>query len=193
MKHRKNKNGGQRIIIFIGSPIDEDLSQLLKVGKQLKKNNIAVDVINIGEIDENSEKLAEFIKVANGSDDNCHLITIPAGVSPLDALAASPVMRGGDAGFGQVPEGGGGGFEDYGGIDPSMDPELAMAIRVSTEEARAKEAKDSQAPGSATPNAALLDEGEEDEEALMERALQMSMMDTSPPPQAPATSSGAQV
>jgi hypothetical protein len=30
-------------------------------------------------------------------------------------------------------------FDDYGGVDPSIDPELAMAIRVSTEEARAKE------------------------------------------------------
>ena len=27
----------------------------------------------------------------------------------------------------------------YGGIDPTLDPELAMAIRVSTEEARANE------------------------------------------------------
>jgi 26S proteasome regulatory subunit N10 len=35
--------------------------------------------------------------------------------------------------------GGGGAFDEYGGIDPSMDPELAMAIRVSTEEARARE------------------------------------------------------
>ena len=38
---------------------------------------------------------------------------------------------------------GGGGdgenFDMYGGIDPSMDPELAMAIRASTEEARAQE------------------------------------------------------
>jgi hypothetical protein len=33
----------------------------------------------------------------------------------------------------------GGGFDEYGGIDPSMDPELAMAIRASTEEARAQE------------------------------------------------------
>ena len=30
-------------------------------------------------------------------------------------------------------------FAEYGGIDPSLDPELAMAIRVSTEEARAQE------------------------------------------------------
>ncbi len=35
--------------------------------------------------------------------------------------------------------GGGDNFDMYGGIDPSMDPELAMAIRVSTEEARAEE------------------------------------------------------
>ena len=33
----------------------------------------------------------------------------------------------------------GGEFDEYGGIDPSLDPELAMAIRVSTEEARARE------------------------------------------------------
>lgn len=35
--------------------------------------------------------------------------------------------------------GGGSAFDEYGGIDPSMDPELAMAIRASTEEARAQE------------------------------------------------------
>ena len=34
---------------------------------------------------------------------------------------------------------GGENFDLYGGIDPSLDPELAMAIRVSTEEARAQE------------------------------------------------------
>jgi 26S proteasome regulatory subunit N10 len=30
-------------------------------------------------------------------------------------------------------------LQEFGGIDPNMDPELAMAIRVSTEEARARE------------------------------------------------------
>lgn len=32
-----------------------------------------------------------------------------------------------------------GDFDMYGGIDPSMDPELAMAIRISQEEAKAAE------------------------------------------------------
>jgi 26S proteasome regulatory subunit N10 len=40
---------------------------------------------------------------------------------------------------GGAAAGGGDNFDMYGGIDPSMDPELAMAIRASTEEARAKE------------------------------------------------------
>ncbi len=47
----------------------------------------------------------------------------------------------GNDGMGGGGGGGGGGddFDMYGGIDPSMDPELAMAIRASTEEARAQE------------------------------------------------------
>ena len=38
-------------------------------------------------------------------------------------------------------EGGGGGvgFADFGGIDPSMDPEFARALRVSMEEERARQ------------------------------------------------------
>lgn len=48
---------------------------------------------------------------------------------------------GGGGGMGMPSAGAGGGnaFDDYGGVDPSMDPELAMAIRASTEEARAQE------------------------------------------------------
>lgn len=30
-------------------------------------------------------------------------------------------------------------FDLYGGVDPALDPELAMAMRISTEEARAQE------------------------------------------------------
>lgn len=47
------------------------------------------------------------------------------------------------SGPGGGSSGGGGGdmgqFAEYGGIDPALDPELAMAIRVSTEEARMQE------------------------------------------------------
>ena len=64
-----------------------------------------------------------------------HLIVVPPGVQPVDALQSSNMMEGRRA----ADPSSSSGFDDYGGIDPTMDPELAMAIRVSTEEARARE------------------------------------------------------
>ena len=68
LKHRKNKNGGQRIIVFVGGPVFETKEKLQKIGKQLKKNNVAVDVISMGEMEENSEKLLEFVNATNSND-----------------------------------------------------------------------------------------------------------------------------
>jgi hypothetical protein len=73
-----------------------------------------------------------------------HLITVPAGVSPANAIVSSPIMHlggmmGADGMGGAGAAAGGDNFDMYGGIDPTMDPELAMAIRASTEEARAQE------------------------------------------------------
>ena len=68
LKHRKNKNGGQRIVVFVGSPVLEEIAVLQKIGKQLKKNNVAVDVISFGELEENNEKLNEFINAINSND-----------------------------------------------------------------------------------------------------------------------------
>ena len=68
LKHRKNKNGGQRIVVFIGAPIQETVEKLQKIGKQLKKNNVAIDVISIGEVEENNEKLLEFVNATNSND-----------------------------------------------------------------------------------------------------------------------------
>ena len=68
LKHRKNKNGGQRIVVFVGSPVNEDVAVLQKIGKQLKKNNVAVDVISFGELENNNEKLVEFVNATNSND-----------------------------------------------------------------------------------------------------------------------------
>ena len=152
LKHRKNKNGGQRIVIFVGSPIQEDIKTLEKIAKLLKKNSIAVDVIVMGEHEDIQEKLTAFVQAVN-SNDNSHLVVVPPGVLPSDALISSPVFQQGGGGGGDDGglaaamaasvaggTGGGGGdpFADYGGIDPSLDPELAMAIRISAEEARSQ-------------------------------------------------------
>lgn len=68
MKHRQNKNQRQRIIVFVGSPVEEDEKTLVKLAKKLKKNNIAVDVVNFGEEAENTTKLEAFVAAVNSND-----------------------------------------------------------------------------------------------------------------------------
>ena len=58
----------------------------------------------------------------------------------------------GEDGAGAVIASGGGGFEF--GVDPNEDPELALALRVSMEENRARQAREEAAAGSATTEAA---------------------------------------
>lgn len=213
LKHRKNKNGGQRIVVFLGSPINESEEQLTKIGKQLKKNNIAVDVVIMGEIDEIQAKMLAFINATNSSD-NSHLIAVPPGVSPANAIMSSPLMMsefgggmgmdigGGDQGGAAGAGAGGGQFAEYGGVDPALDPELAMALRASAEEARAHEAALAAAAltasagsagvtnaetSGAPPAAAPISEGSidfDDEEALLQAALAISMQQDSHPPAA---------
>lgn len=189
LKHRKNKNGGQRIIAFVGSPIIETAVELAKIGKLLKKNNIAVDIITVGELECNLDKLTEFINAVN-SGENSHLINVPPGVSPTDAILTSPIMQDSPYAGAYGARGGssGGGMgDDFGGIDASLDPELAMAIRVSTEEARAQEEAralvimnetrpaDSSAATAAASSTAHAQQDFDDDESLMQQALEMSM------------------
>ena len=41
-----------RIVLFVGSPIEADSSELTSVGKKLRKCNVAVDVVSFGDVDE---------------------------------------------------------------------------------------------------------------------------------------------
>lgn len=215
LKHRKNKNGSQRIVLFVGSPLEVDGRALAKVGRQLKKNNVAIDVVAMGELESNEEKLRELVDAANGRSDDgaertCHLVTIPAGVLPSDVLASSPVVHGGAGGsaFAASAAAAGadlGGFAEFGGVDPNMDPELAMALRVSMEEERARQerlaarraeqqttedSKDADMPDAqAVVNA--MDMGLSEEEALLQQALAMSMNENEPRPQEDSKPSAA--
>lgn len=189
LKHRQNKDQKQRIIAFVGSPIEEEEKALVNLAKKLKKNNVAVDLVNFGEV-ENTTKLEAFIAAIN-SNDNSHLVTIPPGPHILsDILVSSPIIsEEGGAGVGGGV-GGGGGFEF--GIDPNTDPELALALRISMEEERQRQER-LQAAANATNPAALSDQPpapksdsdivmheaktkeQLEEEAILEQALAMSM------------------
>ncbi|KAG0212216.1 Inorganic pyrophosphatase [Mortierella sp. NVP41] len=137
LKHRQNKNQRQRIIVFVGSPVEEDEKTLVKLAKKLKKNNIAVDVINFGEEAENTTKLEAFVASVNNND-NSNLVTVPPGPHLLsDILVSSAIVAGEDGAAPAFVSSGGGSYEF--GVDPNLDPELALALRISLEEERARQ------------------------------------------------------
>lgn len=66
LKHRQNKNQRQRIIVFVGSPVQEEEAALVKLGKKLKKNSVAMDIINFGEEAPRAADTAERRKGGEG-------------------------------------------------------------------------------------------------------------------------------
>lgn len=134
LKHRQNKKQKQRIIAFVGSPVTASEKELEALGKNLKKNSVALDLVSFGEVEENAPKLEKLMNALN-SNDTSHLLEAPVGPKLLsDVLLSSPIINpDGEAGGGD----GGAGFEF--GINPQEDPELALALRISMEEERARQ------------------------------------------------------
>ena len=180
LKHRQNKNLRQRVIVFVGSPL-EDASPdaeraLVRLAKKLKKNNVALDVVAFGDgIEQAGEGghsiLRAFVENASSSDNSyvclsypshpfssslreliCmvwwrhtalllfsrHYLAVPPGPQTLlsSTILNSPILAG-DRGIpdelaatvpGGVPgaAGGAGTSQFEFGVDPTLDPELAM-------------------------------------------------------------------
>ncbi|KAI4948664.1 hypothetical protein J4E86_008012 [Alternaria arbusti] len=150
LKHRQNKSQKQRIVMFNCSPIEEDEKNLVKLAKKMKKSGISIDIIAFGELsDDTTRKLQAFsdnVQSAEGS----YLATIPPSANLLsDSLITTPIVggEGASSGGGDSGSGGGGGGASGGndfefGVDPSVDPELALALRMSFEEEKARQEKD---------------------------------------------------
>ncbi|KAF7301070.1 Multiubiquitin chain binding protein MBP1 [Mycena indigotica] len=220
LKHRSNKNLRQRIIVFVASPLTgagADDKGMIRLAKKLKKNNVAVDIVCYGDGIEQEEFTAEdgskktvlkaFIENTN-SGDNSHMIIVPPSTSVLlsDALISSPILAAdrmasipddlvpGGAGDGA---GGSGGANNNNsqfefGVDPSLDPELAMALRLSMQEAAARDAAEAATSSSSTT--APADPTDSEEDALLKQALALSQQDgdvdmDAPPPPTTATAS----
>ncbi|KAF0979695.1 hypothetical protein FDP41_001363 [Naegleria fowleri] len=160
LKNRAPDQGtpNRRLVIFVGSPIEENKDDLVKLGLRMKKNNVACDVINFGEVQENTAKLEAFINAVN-RDDNSRMETVPPGPHILsDMLFSSPIVGMGGAGVGAATggagvgtgEAGAGGGEFDFGVDPNLDPELAMAIRLSLEEEKRRQEREKQASASSS-------------------------------------------
>ncbi|KAJ6907676.1 26S proteasome non-ATPase regulatory subunit 4 [Populus alba x Populus x berolinensis] len=141
LKHRQNKKQQQRIIVFVGSPIKHDKKVLEMIGRKLKKNNVALDIVDFGEEGDGKAEKLEALLAAVNSNDTSHIVHVPPGPSALsDVLINTPIFIGdgeGGRGFAAAAADGVSGFEF--GVDPNLDPELALALRVSMEEERARQ------------------------------------------------------
>ncbi|KAK1304713.1 26S proteasome non-ATPase regulatory subunit 4 [Acorus calamus] len=215
LKHRQNKKQQQRIIVFAGSPITYDKKQLEAIGRKLKKNNVALDIVDFGEEEDAKPEKLEALIAAVNNNDSSHIVHVPPGPNVLsDVLISTPIFTGdgeGGSGFAAAAAAAaaaGGGF-DF-GVDPNIDPELALALRVSMEEERARQEaaakraaeetanKDKGGEQASTSQDATMAEAvsgsdpgfdvkkadltvcsstEDDETALLEQALAMSMDD----------------
>ena len=49
LKHRQSKNHKMRIVAFVGSPVEVEEKEIVKVAKRLKKEKVNIDIINFGE------------------------------------------------------------------------------------------------------------------------------------------------
>ncbi|KAG1895895.1 uncharacterized protein F5891DRAFT_1165784 [Suillus fuscotomentosus] len=185
LKHRENKNLRQRIIVFVGSPLQgqgADEREMVKLAKRLKKNNVAVDFIAFGDgVEEETNVLKAFVDNTTNSD-NSHLVSVPPGTHLLSDVIISSSILSEDRGIPPEAMGDVGGASGSGGanfefgVDPSLDPELALALRMSMEEEQARQAAEEQTRQSATDATPQAESAgaDKDEEAMLAQALAMS-------------------
>ena len=204
LNHRANPRAEKRVVAFVGSPLTEDAATLEKLAKKLRKDDVAVDIVSIG-VDANKTILEQFVQNV-GKAGNSRLLVVPTGASVVNALYTSAILLGNDAvptgadGSAAGAGGAGPGFEF--GIDPNMDPELAMAIRMSLEEERHRQEQQASAAVAPTaaqpaapapPAATAAADHEMTEEEEMALALKMSMepFDAAAPVAPPAPAAAA--
>ena len=175
LKHRINKNQKQRIILFVGSPVQAPKENLVQIGKKLKKYNLNVDIVSFGNVDENRESLNTLLNEVNNSN-NSSLLEVPLGTNIVDLLFTSPIMGVNNAAQeapgaqGQNPQ-------------PNQQPmglsqferDMNLALQMSLQEAQKNQNKDNKATPSNVNAAAekgkTLEEIEEEEELENARLL----------------------
>lgn len=200
LKHRQNTNQKQRIIAFLGSPLNSETTtkeSLKELGLKMKKNGIAIDLIDFGtENRSNTPILEGLIEAVDSEAQVSRLITIEtdnsggsSGTFLLDSLKSKVPELFNRSNSSNNELNGGDGFD----FDPEMDPELAMALKLSMEEEvnrQLKEVNTNEKTENENENSInedeedddddhdhdiKIDEEEDDEELLLARAIALSM------------------
>lgn len=196
LKNRQNKSQQQRIVLFAGSPIEEETKTLVTLGQQLQRNDVAVDIINFGfenSTNDNTEKLEAFIKACN-KNNNSRLLNVPPGPHILSKLVQSSEIgsegaTGGSSVAAVAPSRPAQAVNVH-NVNAAEDPELAAALRASMEEEKQRIGAIPSTPASSSSSSAVAaSEADEDMEAELLAAIAMSLQAdggdvemTTPPP-----------
>lgn len=92
LKHRQNKNQKQRILLFVASPVKNTVDEMVLLGKKLKKNNVAIDIISFGNVDQNRESLNQLYSNTNNSNNSSYL-EVGLEQYVVDCLFTSPILN----------------------------------------------------------------------------------------------------
>jgi len=130
--------------MFVGSPIKHSEDELLALGKKLKRNSIAIDIISYGPTELNNDKIEKFINAVNNNN-NSSMVSVAPGFVIVDALFSSSLM-----GVEQQPDqimndNIGGGGHSGGNVMPQLsqfDRDMQKAFELSRAEEEEKKKKD---------------------------------------------------
>ena len=155
----------------------------------MKKNGIAIDIIDFGtENRGNTEILTSLIDSCDSEAHQSHLITIESslntnntGTSTSNSFLLDTLRMKAPELFNMTTsnshEGATDGFE----FDPELDPELAMALKLSMEEEVNRQKQQQEGEGTSSNNQMMINDDdedstpEEDDELMLARAVALSL------------------
>jgi len=159
LTNRRYRRCKCKIVVFVGSEVTGvKEAKLVKLAKQLRKENISVDVVSFGAAQVNEKLLKTFVdtlnnvmvneKLGSQADNSSHLLTVNVGEDLAESVRQSALMK--------TEEGEGGQDVQYvAGYD--NDENLALALRISMEENRAREIPQAELEGHVPKNVSPLD------------------------------------
>lgn len=65
------------------SPIKHDKKALEMIGRKLKKNSVALDIVDFGEEDDGKAEKLEALLAAVNNNDSSHIVHVPPGPNAL--------------------------------------------------------------------------------------------------------------
>lgn len=182
LKHRQNKNQKQRILMFIASPIKHKNDDLVILGKKLKKNNVALDIISYGNTEQNKEAVNLLINTVNNSN-NSHLLEVEQDQYIVDCLFTSPILNDfndqqpNDIPSGSVPVNNPVPQNNMGGGLSQFERDINLAIQQSMEEEDRRKVVEVKPNTQQQPQQEMIEEEEEDIEKQLEEARLLSIQE----------------